>query len=136
MASLSGWTEGILFSILIVILFGSIVGSMNYMYGKNNEVGLGTNTTSDNFADYQGSLATQTEGGEVQFTTDGLSLKSSWNIIKSIVTTIWNFITGGWIETIVVQYMQLPSVVAVTFRMLYFLSIGFIILKILFKVRP
>jgi hypothetical protein len=131
---MSGWSEGILFSVLIVILFGGVVASFNGMYGKNNEIGLGTNTTTEQFKDYQGTIAEQTEGGEVQFVSDGLTLKSSWNIIKSGISIIWNFFTGGWIETLV-SYMKLPSEVALIFRVLYFISIGFIILKILFKVK-
>lgn len=137
MPSLSGWTEGILLSVLIVILFGGVIVGFNTMYNKDNQIGLGTNTSQSEFSEYQGTLADQIQSGEADFTSsEGLTLKSSWNIIESASSIIWNFFTGGWIETILTDYMKLPSIVATIFRILFFLSMGFIILKILFKVKP
>jgi len=134
--TMSSWTEGILFSLLIVLILGIVVGGFNVMYGEDNQLGLGGNTTESAFADYQGTLESEIRGGEAEFdSTSGMTLKSSWGIIKSATGIIWDFLTGGWIETIV-MYMKLPSEVALVFRILYFLSIGFIILKILFKVKP
>ena len=134
--SLSGWTEGILLSVLIVLILAGIITNMNGMYNQDHQIGLGTNTTKNAYVDYQDTLQSQIASGEAEFSADqGLTLKSSWGILKSGVNIIWNFITGGWIETIVF-YMKLPAEVALIFRILYFLSIGFIILWILFKVKP
>ena len=134
--SLSGWTEGILLSVLIVMILGIVITNMNGMYNKDHQIGLGTNTTQNAYVDYQDTLQNQIGSGEAEFSADqGLTLKSSWGILKSGVNIIWNFLTGGWIETIVF-YMKLPAEVAIIFRILYFLSIGFIILWILFKVKP
>ena len=133
--SLGGWSEGILFSILLVMVLGIVIGGMNLKYGENNQIGLGGNTTESAFVDYQSTLEREISGGEAVFNAQsGLTLKSSWGIIKSGITIIWDFFTGGWIETIVL-YMKLPAQVAIIFRLLYFLSIGYIILKILFKVK-
>jgi len=133
--SLSGWTEGILFSVLFVLLLGIVISGMNAGYSKSYDVGLNTNSTQQAFEDYQSTLDTQIGSGEADFTSSsGLTLKSSWGIIKSGTGIIWSFLTGGWIETIV-GYMRAPPVLALIFRILYFLSIGFIVLKILFKVK-
>lgn len=133
---MGGWTEGILMSILVVILLGIIIGGMNVKYGQDHQLGLGGNTTKSAFVEYQGTLEREIGGGEAQFdSASGMTLKSSWGIIKSGMNIIWDFFTGGWIETITTDYMRLPSSVAIIFRMLYFLSMGFIILKILFKVK-
>ena len=133
--SLGGWSEGILLSILAVMILGIIIGGMNLKYSQNNQLGLGGNTTESAFVDYQSTLEREISGGEAVFDAQsGLTLKSSWGIIKSGITIIWDFFTGGWIETIV-AYMKLPTQVALIFRLLYFLSIGYIILKILFKVK-
>lgn len=134
--SMVGWTEGILLSVLLVVAFGIIIGGMNVKYDKNNQIGLGGNTTESAFINYQSTLEREIGGGEVEFTAgEGLTLKSSWTVIKSGISIIWSFLTGGWIETIV-MYLKLSSAVALTFRILYFLSIGYIILTILFKVKP
>lgn len=134
--SLGGWTEGILLSILLVTILGIVIGGMNLKYGKDHQIGLGGNTTESAFIEYQDTLNREIGGGEAEFSaSEGLTLKSSWGILKSAVNIIWGFITGSWIENIII-YMKLPIQVAYTFRVLYFLSIGFIILNILFKVKP
>lgn len=134
--SLSGWVEGILFSILFVGIIVMIIGGMNLKYGKDYQVGLGGNTTESALIDYQGTLQTQTEEGEATFTSvEGLTLKSSWGMVKGIIVIVWDFITGGWIETIV-SYMLLPPLVGRIIRILYFISLGLITLTILFKVKP
>ncbi len=133
--SMGGWTEGALLSILIVSLLVIIIGGMNVQYGKTNQVSLGGNSTQQAFIDYQDTLDSEIGGGEVEFSANqGLTLKSSWGIIKSAFSIVAGFITGAWIPTIV-AYMKLPVIVAVIFRVLYFISLGFIILKILFKVK-
>lgn len=133
MASMTGWTEGILLSLLFVIILAGIIVNLNTMYGKNFQLGLGTNTSQQQLKDYEKTMSEEISGGEVEFTSgEGLTLKSSWAVIKAGLGIIWNFITGGWIETIC-MYMQLPTAVSVIFRILYFLSLGFIILRLLFK---
>lgn len=135
--SLSGWIEGILFSILFVGIFAMIVGLMNVKYSQDNQIGLGGNTTQSALIQYQGTLHTQTAEGEASFTsTEGLTLKSSWGMITGIVNIVWDFITGGWIETVIISWMKLPSLVALIFRVLWFISLGLIILTILFKIKP
>lgn len=133
--SMSGWTEGILFSVLFVMILGIAFAGMNASYGKSYSIGLDTNATQEAFIQYQDTIDSQIGSGEADFTSaSGLTLKSSWGIITSGTSIIWSFLTGGWIETIV-GYMNLPPEVGLIFRILYFLSIGFIILKILFKVK-
>jgi len=135
--SLSGWVEGILFSILFVALLTIVIGGMNVKYGQDNQIGIGANTTESALINYQETLETQTKEGEATFTsTEGLTLKSSWGMIKNIIVIIWDFLTGGWIETIIINFMKLPMIVAVIFRVLYFISLGLIILTILFKIKP
>lgn len=134
--SLSGWSEAILLSLLAVLMIGIIVAGFNTLYDQDHDIGINTDTIQENFEDYQETLSREITEGEAEFTSDqGLTLKSSWGIIKSGLAIIWDFMTGGWIETIV-NYMKLPSTVALIFRILYFLSLGYVVLKILFKIKP
>jgi|TARA_Y100000310_G_scaffold3988_1_gene4899 hypothetical protein len=133
--SMGGWTEGILFSTLIISLIVIVIGGMNVQYNKTNQIGIAGNETQQAFIDYQDTLDREIGGGEAEFSANqGLTLKSSWGIIKSVFNIVLGFITGNWITTIV-SYMKLPPIVAIIFRVLYFVSLGFIVLKILFKVK-
>lgn len=134
--SMSSWTEGIILSLLIVIMFGFVVSGMNSLYGENYSIGLGTNASNDDFVAYQSTLQNEITTGEAEFdASQGLTLKSSWGILKNISSIIWNFITGGWIETITTDWIGLPAIFGSMFRMLYFISLGLIILYLLFKVE-
>lgn len=131
------WTEVILFSIAFVIILGAIVADMDDKFGQSHDAsfGLTTNDTLSALVGTQSTLQTGVNEGQVTNNNLGLSVSTSWNVIKSIGTITWNFITGGWIEKTVAM-AQLPTIVGVVLRVLYFISIGFIILKLLFKVNP
>ena len=134
--SISGWTEAILLSILFIGVLGSVVSNMNIQYGKDFQVGLGSqvNGTRTALISYGQSASEEIEGGEAEFTTaQGLTLKESWSITKSLGSVIWDFITGGFIETITTDYMRLPAEVGIILRVLYFISVILAVIAILFK---
>jgi len=136
-STFEGWTEGMVFSILFVIIFGGVViFGMNDLHSGGYAIeGLNTSTIESNFESYQESSKASIEAGEASFLgTVGLVLKSSWDIISSLFTMLMFFVGGGWIET-VVSYMQLPEVLGWALRGLYLVTLGFIILRILFKDR-
>lgn len=133
--SISGWIEGIAFVILFIGIFGSVISNMNIHYGEGYQIGLGNqiNATKEALIGYQGTASEEITGGEAEFTTSqGLTLKSSWGILKSIGSVIWDFITGGFIETIC-SWMHLNVEVALMIRVLYFISVIFAIVTVLFR---
>lgn len=135
---LSNWSEGILLSLAFVLVLGIVVTNFNGMYGENKQIGLGTNNTATKFIDYQKSASDKIEGGEADFDSlSGITLKSSWGITKEVFSITGSFITGGWIEQIF-AYIHLEEsgqVLAVYLRVIWFLSLIFAILYILFKVN-
>ena len=138
--TMQGWTEGIAIAVLFVMVFSIIVVGMNSLYSKDHAIeGLPTGDYYDKLKAQQDSMDEKFSEGDASFLGSvGLTISTSWDILFGTLTILWNFITGGWIETILVDYMRLGetgSVVAYVFRALFFLSIGFIILKILFKVK-
>ncbi len=135
--TLQGWSEGIIIIVLFIIVFGVVIAAMNGLYSEEYAiVGLETSGIESSLESYQTGVEEKYRGGEASFLAQiGLTLKTSWDIIFSTMTLIWTFLTGGWIETITTDYMKLPIAVGLFFRMLYFLSVGFIVLKILFKVK-
>lgn len=135
--TLQGWSEGIIFTVLFIIVFGIVVVGMNNLYEKEHTVaGLETEEIENALEGYQSGMEEKYRGGEASFLAQvGLTLKTSWDIIFSTMNLIWYFLTAGWIQTITTDYMKLPAVVGFFLRMTYFLSVGFIVLKILFKVK-
>lgn len=135
--SLSGWTEGILLSIAFVIVLGIAVTNFNGIYDQNNQIGLGTNQTANNFINYQDQAGDKILGGEADFNSaSGITLKSSWGITKEVFNIVGSFLTGGWIEQVfeMMNLGEAGQVWAQYLRVLWFLSLVFAILYILFKV--
>jgi len=140
--SISGWVEGIILSLLVFFMVVLATNEMNGLYGKTanpimDGLGIKANESNALFTGYQSTLQNEIGSGEAEFdATQGLTLKSSWGILKNIGDIIWKFIGGGWIQTITGPgWMNLPIIFGWMFRILYFISIGLIILYLLFKVE-
>jgi len=136
--SLSAWTETVLLTLAFLSVVALIVTNFNFMYDKDYQIGLGTNTTAeDDFINYQQTSAGAIEGGEADFESDaGITLKSSWGITKNAFKILGSFITGGFIEE-AFSYTNLGEsgqILGRILRIIYFLSLIFAVLYILFKV--
>lgn len=135
--SLSGWAEGILFSLAFVLILTVVVINFNGMYNKDNQIGLGTNTTAEDFTDYQDTAGNKILGGEVDFdSASGITLKESWGITKRVFKITTEFLTGGWIEQVfyMMNLGEAGQIWAKYLRIIWILSLIFSILYILFKV--
>lgn len=137
--SISGWTEGILLSMAFVLVLGIVITNMNGLHDKNFEVGLGTDTSADAFIDYQDTAGSQIGGGTASFdSVNGITLSSSWGILKEAFNIVSSFLTGGWIEQIF-AYTNLGEagqIIATFLRIIWFIGLVFAIVYILFKVKP
>jgi len=137
MGSFSGMTEGIIMALLFVVLTGAVIGYLNLEYGENFETGLDTSGLTD-FYDATDAAYDATTG-EVTQTNDGLSLTSSWKMLKGLVTVSWGFINGSWINDLMVM-IKLTGVagytVGMVLRVLFLGLILFAIIKVFFKVTP
>ena len=138
MGSLQGWTEGIILSLVFLVVLTVVVGSFNLMYNQNNVLPFSDGSNAEQlFVNYQDTAQKQTSGGDVAFdASQGITLKSSWGLANDIKTIVWNFLTGGWIEQIVGAWNlgESGTALAKGLRILYFLSLVFAILFALFKV--
>lgn len=137
MATISGWSEAILLCIAFIAIFGIIISSMNHDYNQNYNVGLSTNSSEAAFIEYQSTAQTQVQGGEVDFNAqNGITLKSSYGLAKDAINIVWQFIGGGWIETLASYWNvgEAGMLLAKALRIIYFLSAVFALLYALFKV--
>jgi hypothetical protein len=135
---ISGWIEGILFSLAFVLILGVAVTNFNGLYGEDHQIGLGTNTTADAFSNYQDTAGGQITGGEVDFdSASGITLRSSWGVVKNVFSIVSNFLTGGWIEDIasMTNLGEAGQIYAKYLRIVWVLSLILAILYILFKVK-
>jgi hypothetical protein len=138
MASLSGWTEGIILSLAFVTILALVVANFNVMYGQDNSLPFADDSGAQQaFIEYQTTSQEQIAGGDVAFDAQqGITLKSSWGLAKDAVTISWNFITGGWIERVAASWNlgESATAIAKAIRIIYFLSLVFALLYALFKV--
>ena len=137
--SLSGWTEVALFTTLFMLLIIILVANMNVTYDANHDGTFGlseslTKTQAD-LTDYQSTLEENTNQGTATSSGDGISLSTTWSIINSGLKIMWTFLSGGFIEE-VIGMLRFPTVVGTILRILFVLSIGFILLKLILKIKP
>lgn len=136
-ASLQTWTESIILAVVFVIIFGLVVADMNDTHSKNyNVTGLSTSGYESAINDYQNATSTKLAGGDVSFTSVfGLVLSTSWDVISSTANLIWGFLSGQWIRTIVIDYLQMPAAAAWGISSIFFIAIGFLIIRLLFRIK-
>lgn len=137
-ASLSGWTEAALLVVLLMLMAAIVVSELNLKYNQNNDPSFGIDTTGslNNYSSYQASLIESVQTGEASTSSiSGLSLSSTWDMIKAGISVTVGFVTGTWIEKSI-ALAHLPAAVGTIMRILYILSIGFIAIKLLLKVKP
>lgn len=139
MSNISGWTEGIIFSIAFVVTFALVIGGLNSELGRTFEVPIADNHTMDSFVSYMNTSKSQIDTGEAKFdATQGVTVKSSWSIAKGVLDILWNFFSGGWIEN-TAELLNLGEgmlAFAKILRIIYFISVIFAVIYIFFKVVP
>jgi len=134
--SMQSWIEAVLLIVLTVGVMVLLITDMNELYGKNYQIeGLDTSSLQSQIEELSNSSAQQIRTGEVTFWGGlGMSLSTSWAVILSTAQLLWGFLSGNFINVIIVQYMGLPTIVAVVFRSLYFIAVMFLILKVVFRI--
>jgi len=138
-ATFSGITEIIIIGVLFILMFALVVGGMNAKYNKNydSDFNLGlfnlANDTQNDFKELQQSFQDATSEGQASFfTTAGLVVSTSYEMILTVINLLWSFINGSWISKSV-YLMNLPQELGTILQLLYYLAIGFILLRLLFK---
>jgi len=137
--SMGGWAEVALFTTLFMLLIISLIAFMNVTYDKNHDGTFGLSDsisiTQNELSNYQDTLQQSVKQGQATSSGDGISLSTTWSIITSGMNIMWTFLTGGFIEQIV-GLMRFPTAVGTILRILYVLSIGFILIKLILKIKP
>lgn len=137
MGSFQFWVEVLLISMLTLFLFTAIGGQMNEIHGLNESWGLGLNDTTSYFTNLeQKANATIAESAvESGGTNTGFSWLGAWGILQNTYGILASIVTGGWISNLV-AYAQLPVQVGVVIRVLYLITIAFLLIKVILGRTP
>ena len=137
MVTLSGWNKAILLCVGILAVLTLITASFNGLYGKNNIITINESSGSQAaFINYQQSSQENIKGSEVSFSAiNGISLKSSFGLATDLMTILWNFISGGFIEQLIgaMHLGEAGVILALTIRIMWFIGVVTMFLGVLFK---
>lgn len=137
-ATFQFWVEVVIFLGAFLFILGVIALDMNQKYGKNNDLTLGLNlsTNIDSLQDYQSDLINSTTEGQTSVTDYGiLKLTTVPSILLSVTRILWNFVSGGFIYALVMN-MQLGAYgtyIAGIFQTLYVIAIAFLLIKLVLR---
>jgi len=133
--SMAGWVFGIIFIMVLLIILGTqVLKPMNEKYSKNFSTGLST----DYFSELKNetlSASDTIEGGEAEQTDDGLSLKESWSVTKTLYSASTDFISGAFINNLLTDVVGLPEEVGIGAQIIFIASLIFIVIYLFMKVR-
>jgi hypothetical protein len=137
--SLQGWTEGAVFIILTVLCIGIVVVNMNVIYDKNYDSTFGiSNASFQAFQDYQSTLEQGMQGEATTNAFTGINLGTTWGMIKQGLIIGFDFVTGGWIENVIalLNLGVAGGYLGLALRLLFVISLGYILLRLIVKVNP
>lgn len=135
----SAWIELIIMAILFVGSIAIIGSSMNNYYGKNYDLtyGLQTNETQNAIVSLQEDVVNSTSSGQSSMTDFGIYKLATLPHIMLVATSLlWDFVSGSFINTLVgmMSLGEYANLVIVLIKILYWLAIAFILLKLILKV--
>jgi hypothetical protein len=140
--SMQGWSEALLLLIGFTLLIGIFVASMNSEYKQNKDpsFGIGINNNANkmltNLTDYQNKMSEKFQTGTASFASVfGLTLSTSWEIVQFTFNLFSSLVTGGWILG-AVSLMGLPLYLGTIFQLMYLIGLGYIVIKLLFRIKP
>jgi hypothetical protein len=131
-------TESVIFVFILVIFATVVIASFNSRYSQSYNLGLDTSGLEE-FNRYATSGDSQVREGEASLTSDGLSLTSSWALVKGLYLVLWSFFNGSFINVIIIDMLQIEgtagATLALTLRALFLITLIFAIIKLFFKTK-
>lgn len=137
MGSFQFWVEVLMISMLTVFLFTIIGTEMNQIHGLNESWGLGLNDSTSYFIRLEQKANDTVARSSVESggTNTGFSWLGAWGILQETYGVLASIVTGGWISNLV-AYAQLPVQVGIIIRVLYLITIAFLLIKVILGRTP
>lgn len=138
---LKGWWVAIIFAMLFIVAFGLLISGMNTLYEDDKPVDFDLDSigsasdTIENFEENADQIAEQVGEGEFEFKDSFILITTIGSILKSIFLLVLGFLTGNFIADLV-SLAQLPSELGTVLRIVFSGAVLFIIIKLIFKIKP
>ncbi len=140
-STLGGWIIGFGFVTLFLFMLMFVYNDLNVSNGVNYDSSFGTginveaNKTYSSLVNFQEKLQVATQNGSASFSNLGfITLTTSWQVLQTSLGLVSTVISGQWILN-AVALMNLPSMLGLLFQVIYLLTLGYIILKIIFRMN-
>jgi hypothetical protein len=138
--SLQGWIEVGLGITLFLILIGILMTYMNVEYSQNYDqtFGMQTSSTLQDMKDYQGTIEQGMQGEATTSSLTGISLGTTWSMTKAGLKIAFGVVTGQWLQNAVMllNIGEAGIYLGLILRLMFVISIGLILLRLIFKVNP
>jgi hypothetical protein len=138
--SMSGFVEGAIGIILVLLTLALVVTSMDHDYGHSHDssFGISINSTQNDLNNAPGKVTDALQGEVDTTSSNGVSILKSWGLALNGITTVLSFISGSFITNAVnlLGLGQAGTYLGWALRILFIMAMGFVFIKILFRVRP
>jgi hypothetical protein len=138
-ATYGTWIELIIFVVLFVGVLGILSYTINNNYGTNIDLsyGINSNDTINNLKSLQVDFDDTAKNGQASFSSLGIFMLTTIpKMIMTVTSMVWGFVAGSWINSIVglMNLGDYAGLIITLFKLLYFIAIGFILIKIVTRI--
>ena len=138
-ASYGSWVEMIIFIVLFIGVLAVLSYTINNDYGTSVDLsyGINSNDTMNNLKSLQVDFDNTAKDGQASFSTLGIFMLTTIpKMIMTITTMVWGFVSGSWINSIVglMNLGDYAGLVITLFKLLYFIAVGFILIKVVTRI--
>jgi hypothetical protein len=138
--SLGAWLEAGIGIVLLLTIVALLIANMNSNYGQSYDptFGIQSNTTQQQFIDYQSTIDKGMQGEATTSALTGISLGTTWSMTKAALGIAFGVVTGQWIQNAVglLNFGEAGIALGLTLRLIFVVSLGLILLRLVLKVNP
>lgn len=134
------WIELVLFIIVMIGALTFIGLDLNDRYSQNHDLTLGLNVSNQlsSLNDFKKDAVNDSLQGQSSLSDYGImKLLTTPKILMQTLSILWSFVDGSFITTVVnaMQLGAIGSTIAVVFRILYVITLVFIVLKLVLRIN-
>lgn len=118
---------------LIIVSINFILEDLNLNLNQNYSTGLNLSSELRDISSSVEQSKNLTESGEVTSTTTGINLLSMGSVSLKLINSFFNFFGNNFLYTIMVEYLNLPPIYAISLMSLFIGLIVLILIRALLR---
>lgn len=118
---------------LIIISINFILEDLNLNLNQNYSTGLNLSSELRDISSSVEQSKNLTESGEVTSTTTGINILSMGSVSLKLINSFFNFFGNNFLYTIMVEYLNLPPIYAISLISLFIGLIVLILIRALLR---